>query len=100
MFLRCCVNDTPRKWKVWLPLVEFWYNTSYHSSLGCTPFRVLYGYDPPLVVVPMLPDVANKTVQELIEDRQKHTALIKQHLAVAQNGIKVQADKHRTNREF
>jgi hypothetical protein len=44
MFLRCCVHDTPKKWKSWLPLAEFRYNISFHSSLGCTPFKALYGY--------------------------------------------------------
>jgi hypothetical protein len=54
MFLRCCIHETPRKWKAWLPLAEFWYNSSFHSSLGCTPFKVLYGYDPPIAAAPML----------------------------------------------
>jgi transposase InsO family protein len=44
MFLRCCILDSPKKWKCWLPLAELWYNTSFHSSLGCPPFKVLYAY--------------------------------------------------------
>jgi hypothetical protein len=35
-----------------------------------------------------------------MEERQRHTALIKQHLAAAQNMIKIQVDKHQTDREF
>ncbi|GJT91265.1 putative reverse transcriptase domain-containing protein [Tanacetum coccineum] len=30
-------------WDVHLPLVEFLYNNSYHSSVRCAPFEVLYG---------------------------------------------------------
>jgi hypothetical protein len=45
-FLRCFVNSQPTQWVQWLPLAEFWYNTSFHSSLGATPFEVLYGIQP------------------------------------------------------
>lgn len=44
MYLRCAVSALPQKWKAWLSLAELWYNTSYHTSLGCTPFRALYHY--------------------------------------------------------
>ncbi|GJU01651.1 putative reverse transcriptase domain-containing protein [Tanacetum coccineum] len=30
-------------WDVHLPLVEFSYNNSYHSSIWCAPFEALYG---------------------------------------------------------
>jgi hypothetical protein len=45
MYLRCAVYDSPKKWKSWLSLAELWYNTSYHTALGCTPFKALHGYD-------------------------------------------------------
>lgn len=43
-YLRCFVHACPSKWSKWLSVVEFWYNTSFHSSLGCSPFEVLYGH--------------------------------------------------------
>ena len=46
MYLRCAISDTPKKWKHWLPLAELWYNSSFHSAIGCSPFKALYGYDP------------------------------------------------------
>lgn len=45
-FLRCFVHSYLRQWKQWLDQVEFWYNTSWHSALGRSPFEVLYGYPP------------------------------------------------------
>jgi hypothetical protein len=45
MFLRCVVYDSPKRWKQWLALAEPWYNSTYHTALGCSPFEALYGYD-------------------------------------------------------
>ncbi|GJZ59855.1 putative reverse transcriptase domain-containing protein [Tanacetum coccineum] len=41
--LRACVLDFRGSWDVHLPLVEFSYNNSYHSSVRCAPFKALYG---------------------------------------------------------
>ena len=41
--LRMYVMDQQNQWGKYLPLVEFSYNNSYHSSLGATPYEVLYG---------------------------------------------------------
>ncbi|GJZ21906.1 putative reverse transcriptase domain-containing protein [Tanacetum coccineum] len=41
--LRACVIDFGGSWDVHLPLVEFSYNNSYHSSIRCAPFEALYG---------------------------------------------------------
>lgn len=47
MYLRCFTHDSPKEWAKLLPWVEFWYNTAYHNSSGMTPFKVVYGKDPP-----------------------------------------------------
>ncbi|XP_068639376.1 uncharacterized protein [Aristolochia californica] len=47
MYLRCLVGDQPKQWVQWLPWAEYYYNTSFHSALQSSPFRVLYGRDPP-----------------------------------------------------
>nr|GEW28803.1 hypothetical protein [Tanacetum cinerariifolium] len=41
--LRACVLDFGGSWDVDLPLVEFSYNNSYHSSVRCASFEALYG---------------------------------------------------------
>ncbi|KAD2805709.1 hypothetical protein E3N88_39086 [Mikania micrantha] len=41
--LRSCVIDFGGSWDVHLPLVEFSYNNSYHTSIKCAPFEALYG---------------------------------------------------------
>nr|GEY91460.1 hypothetical protein [Tanacetum cinerariifolium] len=41
--LRTCVIDFGKSWDRHLPLVEFSYNNSYHTSIKATPFEALYG---------------------------------------------------------
>ncbi|KAJ9555226.1 hypothetical protein OSB04_009840 [Centaurea solstitialis] len=41
--LRSCVIDFGGSWDTHLPLVEFAYNNSFHSSIGMAPFEALYG---------------------------------------------------------
>nr|GFA52878.1 putative reverse transcriptase domain-containing protein [Tanacetum cinerariifolium] len=41
--LRACMIDFGKGWVNHLPLVEFSYNNSYHSSIKAAPFKALYG---------------------------------------------------------
>ena len=41
--LRACVLDFKGIWASHLPLVEFAYNNSYHSSIRAAPYEALYG---------------------------------------------------------
>jgi len=41
--LRTCVMDHLGTWSDVLPLVEFTYNNSYHSSIRMAPYEALYG---------------------------------------------------------
>jgi hypothetical protein len=81
-------------------MAEFWYNSSYHTSLGCSPFKALYGIDPNFEALPNLGAVATPTIQELAEERQIFLQSLREHLLRAQARIKAYADKHRTEREF
>ncbi|GJR35444.1 putative reverse transcriptase domain-containing protein [Tanacetum coccineum] len=40
---RGCVIDFGGSWDTHIPLAEFSYNNSYHSSVRCAPFEALYG---------------------------------------------------------
>lgn len=40
--MRCVSGKKPKKWVRWLPLVEWWYNTSFHSSIKASPYEVVY----------------------------------------------------------
>ncbi|WVZ89776.1 hypothetical protein U9M48_036140 [Paspalum notatum var. saurae] len=49
MYLRCLTGDRPRDWLRWLPWAEYVFSTAFQSSLRETPFRVVYGRDPPSI---------------------------------------------------
>ncbi|GKA56202.1 putative reverse transcriptase domain-containing protein [Tanacetum coccineum] len=77
--LKACVLYFGGSWDVHLPIVEFSYNNSYHSSVRCAPFEALYG-------------------------RKCHSpimwAKIKDRLKVARDRQKSYADKRRKPLEF
>ncbi|GKA73550.1 putative reverse transcriptase domain-containing protein [Tanacetum coccineum] len=53
--LKACVLDFRGSWDVHLPLVEFSYKNSYHSSMRCAPFEALYGRKCEYVLLKVLP---------------------------------------------
>ena len=99
-YLRAFAADRPHSWVDWLPLIEFWFNTNFHTSIKLTPFEALYGYPPPKVVdyVPGVTRVA--TVDSYLQDRQQLFSLLKHNLNAAQERMKWFADKKRVDRSF
>lgn len=100
IFLRCFVNACPAKWSSWIDLAEFWYNSSPHSAIGCSPFEALYGYPPCHFGISFLDDVMVHELSSWPQDRQVMTDLIRQHLSRAKERMKQQADEKRSERQF
>jgi hypothetical protein len=96
MFLHCAVQDAPRQWRRLLPLAEFWYNSCFHTSLGCSPFFALYGHEPNLGAIPTVDPDGQSLVAGVLAERAAHLALLKKNLELAQKRMKTNADKHRT----
>jgi hypothetical protein len=99
-YLRCFVQACPRRWSHWLPLAEFWYNTSSHSALGRTPFEVLYGFPPRHLGLDLSAAALVPELSEWLHERELMQQLVRQHLLRAQERMKRQADKHRGERQF
>lgn len=99
-YLRCFVHACPKQWKQWLTLAEFWYNTSYHTSLKATPFGILYGRQPGHQGIDIVDSCAIPDLQVWLKERGIMVKLMQQQLLRAQQRQKLQADKHRSERTF
>jgi hypothetical protein len=94
MYLRCLTGDRSRQWLRWLPWAEFIFNTAYLSSLRDTPFRVVYGRDPPSIRSYEPGDTRVAAVARSMEEREEFLADIRYRLEQAQAVQKLHYDKH------
>jgi hypothetical protein len=99
-YLRCFVSDKQAQWFKWLPLAEWWYNTSFHTATKMTPFMALYGYHPPSITSSLKEKSKVQAVEDHIENQQQVLQILKDNLTMAQNRMKQQADQHRSERSF
>ncbi|GJW45024.1 putative reverse transcriptase domain-containing protein [Tanacetum coccineum] len=98
--LRVCVINFGGSWDVHLPLAEFSYNNSYHSSIRCAPFEALYGRK---CKSPVLWDEIGESRligPELVQETTDKVILIKEKLKAARNRQKSYADNRRKPLEF
>ncbi|GKF07195.1 reverse transcriptase domain-containing protein [Tanacetum coccineum] len=98
--LRSCVMDFEGSWDLHLPLVEFSYNNSYHSSVRCAPFEAFYRIKcrSPILWVEVRegqligPEIVQETIDKISQ--------IKDRLKAARDSQKSYADKRRKPLEF
>ncbi|KAK1441233.1 hypothetical protein QVD17_07076 [Tagetes erecta] len=98
--LRACVIDFSGSWDEFLPLVEFSYNNSYHTSIGMAPFEALYGRKcrTPVCWTEVGEDQLCST--EMMLETTDKIQLIRQRLKTAQDRQKSYADVRRRPLEF
>lgn len=99
-FLRCTVHSCPKQWSKWISLAEYWYNTSYHSALGLTPFEALYGHPPRHFGITNPQEMPVPDLAAWLKDRQLLSCLISQQLSRAQLRMKKQAEAHRSEKRI
>nr|KYP63749.1 Retrotransposable element Tf2 [Cajanus cajan] len=99
-YLRCFASDYPRAWYQYLHLAEYWYNTSFHSSIGTTPFHALYGHPPPSPI-DVIPQASTPTsVQLILQNHRAVLAQVKAQLSRTRQRMKTYADLKRLNHTF
>jgi transposase InsO family protein len=99
-YLRCFVTDSPQSWFQYLHLAEYWYNTSFHSSLKLTPFEALYGRSPPNLRTYISGSTSVAALDDTLAQRQRHLSLIRDNLTYAQTRMRSQANTQHLDRSF
>ncbi|GJW59776.1 putative nucleotidyltransferase, ribonuclease H [Tanacetum coccineum] len=98
--LRSCALEWAGNWDDYICLVEFAYNNSWHASIKCAPFEMLYGRK---CRAPICWDQVGERIlegPEMIEVTNEKVAVAREKLKEAQTRQKSYADRHRRALEF
>ncbi|WVY99024.1 hypothetical protein V8G54_031175 [Vigna mungo] len=98
--LKACVLDHLGGWSEILPLVEFTYNNSYHSSIGMAPYEALYGRRCRTPLCWFQDGEAISIGPELLQQTTEKVKLIQERMRTTQSRQKSYADRRRRPLEF
>ncbi|GJW53840.1 putative reverse transcriptase domain-containing protein [Tanacetum coccineum] len=98
--IRACVIDFGKGWDRHLPLVEFSYNNSYHTSIKVAPFEALYGRKCRSPICWDEVGDAQLTGREIVHETTEKIIQIKKHIQAARYKQKSYADRRRNPLEF
>ncbi|GJS01122.1 putative reverse transcriptase domain-containing protein [Tanacetum coccineum] len=98
--LRTCVIDFGKGWDRHLPLVEFSYNNSYHTSIKAAPFEALYGRKCRSPVCWAEVGDAQLTGPEIVHETIEKIIQIKKRIQAARDRQKSYADRRLKPLEF
>ncbi|GKA13368.1 putative reverse transcriptase domain-containing protein [Tanacetum coccineum] len=91
--LRACVIDFGKGWDRHLPLVEFSYNNSYHTSIKAAPFEALYGQKCRSPICWAKVGDAQLTGLEIVHETSEKIIQIKKRIQAARDRQKSYADR-------
>ncbi|GJS33102.1 putative reverse transcriptase domain-containing protein [Tanacetum coccineum] len=90
--LRACVIDFGNGWDRHLPIIEFSYNNSYHTSIKAAPFEALYGRKCRSPICCAEDEDTQLTGPKIIHETTEKIVQIKQRIQAARDRQKSYAD--------
>ncbi|KAK4382892.1 Transposon Tf2-12 polyprotein [Sesamum angolense] len=98
--MRACIMEFKGNWDDHLPLMEFVYNNSFHSSIGMAPYEALYGRRCRGLVCWDVEGLRQLEGPELVQETMEKIQIVKKCLKAAQDRQKSYVDKHRREMEY
>ena len=98
--LRACVLEHSGSWDQLLPLIEFTYNNSFHSSIGMAPYEALYGRKCRTPLCWFETSEALTLGPEIIQQTTDKIKMIQEKMKASQSRQKSYYDKRRKPLEF
>jgi len=100
MYMRCFTQQNPKSWYKLLPWAAYWYNIAFHSAIGMTPYRAVFGCDPPKILRYNPNPSDEPTVRQQLQERDNIMTQLKVDLDRAQQRMKAYADGKRKDVQF
>ena len=99
-YLHCFTPEQQHQREKWLPLTEWWYNTSYNIASKMTPYEVVYRQSPPMLL-PYTPHSSPvQAVDMVLRNRDQILHILQENIHMARNCMKQQADQHHFEHTF
>jgi hypothetical protein len=76
------------QWAQWLPLIKWWYNTTYHGAKKWTPCESIYGTKPLSMVSYVLGTYKIHATDRTLYTRESIIHILKENLVMTQNKMK------------
>ncbi|KAL0293289.1 UNVERIFIED_CONTAM: Transposon Ty3-I Gag-Pol polyprotein [Sesamum calycinum] len=92
--MRVCIMEFKGNWDDHLPLMEFAYNNSFHSSIGMAPYEALYGRRCRSAVCWDIEGLQQVEGPELVEETMEKIQIVKRCLKAGEDRHKSYVDKH------
>ncbi|KAL2252726.1 UNVERIFIED_CONTAM: Transposon Tf2-11 polyprotein [Sesamum indicum] len=98
--MRACTMEFKGNWDDHLPLMEFAYNNSFHSSIGMAPYEALYGRRCRIPICWDIEGLRQLEGPELVQETVEKVQVVKKCLKDAQDRQKSYVDQHRREMEY